>query len=1215
MQNLRTYKKWILFIIVLTALGIATPVLADYLGPNRTVTQTVGTCKVLLYKCQYVENKKDYRYHQSSSWSCSLESKPWQAYPSNSKPCNEGQNEGYQYWEREEGSEQIVTTHPPATIAGSINCTLQNGWCRSGTDPQLALSANEPLSGQRITLIEGALNGVTFACPADATSCNIPLNQGTNDFTYWALSSWGDSSTMGSATAKVDTVPPDVGLDILGTSGTNSWYISPTTVTAAGSDATSGVAINVLTLDNVNWQPSVILNEGVHTVTVYVQDHAGNESQSSTVFSVDTTTPAIAVSVNGTVGRNGWYKAIPVQVSAVSTDAMSGIATFEVSTDGSAYQPYMPITFRDGHHTIRFKAVDHAGNQTETPLQEFYVDTLAPTVDLPSSWQLGKNVPYAALDEGSGLAALRIVIEDEDELYAKLAWDEKVSGPSYSQDIDWNGEFRDKTVAPPGTYLVWIKASDMAGNERFELGKVIVPEPKGILSLLPAEEPSVSADLPVPPAELSDPEADPLITLPPISGFGGETTESTKSSGTTPQSVVLSKGEVTSSAATNSTGILWGAAAATAIAAATAYALETTRKRKDAEAEQAAQVKAQIAHDKAERAEKQMTKEEKAKKVEAHDQKVQERKERQSWENPAQEKARLKEQEERDRAYQEQLRQQQLKNLQATYSPPPSGVSPETQQAFLHGGGKGAQNWIKNNLLQLQQAYIKQQEDAKEINRKREEAKKRADAEAKRRADAIEANRRRDDAKKRAEAEAKKAEELQTKNVVTTPAQKTWWQKTLDWVDQHESEIAFGLGVAVGVGAILLSGGLAAPLVAVAWTVGAAAVAAGTVAIGTALLNTYYGREWHENLLENIGIATLGAVVVTGGWFLLQRAMLVGGVLCTEHPAKCAIVQPVLNAWDTGEEMWLNAKLSYYLWKGDEKEAAGVAFELHSEYADGGMPGNVVAKELGDRVEDISEIAAKYGKDAADLIQKHGLPAINLLKTVNPTDAKKLLETINEDVLYDVVQEGPDAVVALSRWSLDDLSKNGLELASRAKKDAKVLAAVQKLVASGPIDPKHLTDEQQALINEIAANSTQYADEGQVVLGKWVDNSNGFVEYAKDTGSVHYNPHPDMWNLLGGLGKDKQGDVAWLINQKVIQNGIDKGLPFEYTLNGVPADIIGNEHAAIQAIFSGKADAEIMRVLESQYLPIRIKELQELQKAGYEFVFDEVANSYILISP
>jgi hypothetical protein len=354
---------------------------------------------------------------------------------------------------------------------------------------------------------------------------------------------------------------------------------------------------------------------------------------------------------------------------------------------------------------------------------------------------------------------------------------------------------------------------------------------------------------------------------------------------------------------------------------------------------------------------------------------------------------------------------------------------------------------------------------------------------------------------------------------------------------------------------------------------------------------------------------------MTGGWFLFQGGLHLAGGLCAKHPTGCSFVQPALNAWDKAEEILLDAKIIYYGWIGDEEKVKELADELYSEYIDGGMPGNVATKELADLVDDIGNVVEKYGDDAAKLIKKHGLPALKLLKIVNPADANKLLNTIDNDVLYDVVQEGPDALVALSRWNIDDLRKHGFELALRAKNDAKALAAVQKLVALGPIDPKNLTQEQQALINEIAANSTQYVNEGQVVLGKWIDNTSGFVEYAKDTNSVHYNPHPDMWNLLGRLGAENQGDVAWLINRQVVQNGINKGLPFEYTLNDIPTENIFTEQIAVEAIFSGATDTEIMDILSLEYVPIRMRELQELKNSGYEFVFDESTSSYILIQP
>ena len=715
MQRPSSHQKWMFsFVILLLAVGIATPVLADYLGPNRTVTTTSSACKAVLYECKQVNGH--WKYKRMEDWSCPSGGDACQGYDDTSGPCDDdGYVSGHAYCSKEQSTVTTTLTHPPATISGAVeNCTVRNGWCI--TPPELSLSAGEPLAGYSILLIEGTRNGQTFACPNGAASCHVPLSEGDNNFNYWALSSWGDSSGMGLSAARVDTVSPEVGADIVGVNGANGWYVSPTTVSATGSDATSGVASTLLTLDPLTnpviWQPFMTLNEGVHTVTVKVTDHAGNESQSSPVFSVDTTTPSISMAVSGTVGDNGWYRSV-IQVSALPSDATSGIATFEVSSDGAAYQGYTaPISFSDGSHTIRFKATDNAGNLTETPVQEFFVDTLPPIVDLPPAWELGRNVSYDVQDAGSGLAALRIVIEDEDERYAKVAWNERVSGSRFDQDIDWDGQFKDKTVAPPGTYLVWLKASDQAGNERFQLGKVSVPEPAGLFNLLPKEE--VSGETPLPPEELFEAEEVSGITALPSPSFGGATTETTEP---TAHSLLLARGTATGTAtASPSSTVLWGAAAAAVIGAATAYALDVTRKRKEAEAEQAleaAQAEERSARRRAKKQQKQ------------YENWLQQQAQTEYPTNRAIETkiARM----EMEEGTEWLALQEQQTQKSASGPDMPDRVSGEAQQAFLHST-PGAQAWISTNVQQLQQSYVEQKAVAAEIIQKRvEEEAKRAE--------------------------------------------------------------------------------------------------------------------------------------------------------------------------------------------------------------------------------------------------------------------------------------------------------------------------------------------------------------------------------------------------------------------------------------------------------------------------------------------------------
>ena len=267
----------------------------------------------------------------------------------------------------------------------------------------------------------------------------------------------------------------------------------------------------------------------------------------------------------------------------------------------------------------------------------------------------------------------------------------------------------------------------------------------------------------------------------------------------------------------------------------------------------------------------------------------------------------------------------------------------------------------------------------------------------------------------------------------------------------------------------------------------------------------------------------------------------------------------------------------------------------------------------------VRSVADKVGDDAVSikkaiaLIQKHGDDAVKALRAVDADAATKVLRTVDDNILDDVIQQGDDAFAAFSSWTEKELKEHGKDLAARATKDAEVLNDVKTLISKGPIDPKNLTDEQKLLIEKIAANSTFIADGNKVVVGKWVGLDGGFLKRAKEAGALHYSPHPDLWGLFKGL--ENQNEAAWLINQKVIQNGVGKGLTFEYTLDGILSKDIVNERAAIKAIFSDQTEEIIKKKLKSDYLPVRMRELQELKNAGFELTFDEMNNSYTLIKP
>lgn len=1188
------YKIFAGLVVVILAFGIVAPALAAYLGPNRTVTGTTSICKVVLYECKYVAAKNSWRYKAVDNWSCGDESKPWQGYPSD--PSSQGcfdATAGDTYWSKEETLEETSVTYPPAVTTGTLqNCNEFNGWCN--TAPQLFLDATEPLSGYSILALEGSRNAEPFAC--SGSNCSIPLNEGVNNFTYWALSSWGDSSEMGAFTAKVDTIVPEAGLNITASRGTNGWYTSPTSITAVGSDSTSGLQSVLLSVNHGTWQSSTLLTDGVYNVDVQAMDNAGNVSDHTTLILVDTTTPSINLSANGISGNSGWYIS-DLRINTTASDATSGIASFEMATDGSTWIPVSaPVLFTGGIHTLQLKAVDKAGNRTETPVQEFHIDTVAPMVEMPKTWDLGKTVTYDVWDDISGLTSVRVVIEDEDEKFAKVVWDEEISSEKFTGEIAWNGKFRDGTIAPPGEYLVWVKAGDAAGNERFKLGTVNVPSPHSFFQLVPT---AVSPDVMRLPPEILTSKArllDPSIV---ISGFGNTTDNTTSTVTQVLNFPSLGTTTASTSTASNS-GILWGAAAIAMAGAVTAYVLEERRKREEEMAKQALE---------------QAQSEERRKKIKAR---KMAKLEAQWAQEAAWEQARL----ERERM---ELRNAGMESKMTRL------------EAEENARWEAAQQAQKNKTAVLPgtglQAYYQSEKEGAPV---------------------------------------------------TAPmdGQKSWWEKVtsfvqekivqpvqmytpkiMDWVDKNQVITSIGVGALVGLGAlaIISTGGLATPLV----IGGAALLAGGLVAGGTVALNNYYDRPWYTNIVKNVvsGAVTAAAIpfIATGG---LTTALIKAGngitALCMSNPAACAKADVALNAFDKLEEASLIVKGAYQTWTGNSAGAAETSNELRMEYLDGGVPGNVVALELGEKLaelgDDVPELIAaygddivplllQYGDDAVDiigaygdegitllmkfgddtdevigLVKKYGTPAVKLLDIVDRESADNLLKTLDKDVLDYAIKQGPDAVYALSRWSFKELKEFGPELALRAKNDAKVIEAVKRLVGLGPIDPKHLTSEQEALIKIIAENSTQYGDEGQIVLGKWVDYGNGFTDYARETGSAHYNPHPDMWNLMEKLGKENRNETAWLVNKQVIQTGIDKGLPFEYSLNGLPSGKIDLEEYAIEKIWEGGASREIIYAniedaLGDGYTPIRLKELVELYYAGYVYSFDSIANSYVLIKP
>ena len=324
-----------LLLVITTALGlvIAFPAVAEYLGPDRIIVvevdvrdpdhdlwtmergdPPVATCTIR-HTCE--EHPSVERQMALCGWIAS----------------NSGCDRAYR-------TEERTTTLPEATVIGDLqNCDPNNGWCTRS--PTLHLTASEPLAGEVVTVIEGARNGEPFACAGDA--CDVPLQQGGNIFSFWALSSYGDSSRMGNLSAQVDTVPPSSAFSDP-PEGSVVWVSGVLPLAGSSSDATSGLANAELSLDGgaswlalglggggswaYGWDTTTV-PDGAYHVLVRASDLAGHlESTAQVTVHVDNSSPSINV-------PDSWYIWEPLAIQF--DDSGTGVKKVSLTIEGEEY--------------------------------------------------------------------------------------------------------------------------------------------------------------------------------------------------------------------------------------------------------------------------------------------------------------------------------------------------------------------------------------------------------------------------------------------------------------------------------------------------------------------------------------------------------------------------------------------------------------------------------------------------------------------------------------------------------------------------------------------------------------------------------------------------------------------------------------------------------------------------------------------------------------
>lgn len=194
--------------------------------------------------------------------------------------------------------------------------------------------------------------------------------------------------------------------------GTNSWCVENARLAITASDP-QGFP---LTITGAAGQPFtceancvVFLPEGIGTAQFTVTASSGRTVSGSLDWKYDASLPSSDLQLNGTPGANGWYVSA-VMVSGLGTDAVSGVASQEISIDGGVWQS--SATLSDGTYQVQARSVDNAGWETWSAVQTIRVDTVRPELEIaPTGTQGGGGyfrsavtVSLVGSDSGSGLA-------------------------------------------------------------------------------------------------------------------------------------------------------------------------------------------------------------------------------------------------------------------------------------------------------------------------------------------------------------------------------------------------------------------------------------------------------------------------------------------------------------------------------------------------------------------------------------------------------------------------------------------------------------------------------------------------------------------------------------------------------------------------------------------------------------------------------------------
>jgi hypothetical protein len=140
----------------------------------------------------------------------------------------------------------------------------------------------------------------------------------------------GKATADATTTISGDTTPPVTVATLSGPVGNNGWYVGPVSVTLTATDPDSPVAATYYSIDGSSLasyrNAFTIHGDGIHQVSFYSVDPAGNQESSKTVaVDIDSTPPTITVTASPSMLWPPNGSLVPDTVSGVVSDGLSGV--------------------------------------------------------------------------------------------------------------------------------------------------------------------------------------------------------------------------------------------------------------------------------------------------------------------------------------------------------------------------------------------------------------------------------------------------------------------------------------------------------------------------------------------------------------------------------------------------------------------------------------------------------------------------------------------------------------------------------------------------------------------------------------------------------------------------------------------------------------------------------------------------------------------------